>query len=118
MRPLGRHVLLQMRARKEIEEEVFKDVVSDGGIILTTATKRTDKDVENHVVREDIGTISMIGPMAFSDYDEWDIPKIGEKVLITGYAGDMIEFTDGRLFRVVVDKDIKTIFSEDDGELV
>lgn len=62
------------------------------------------------------GTLIAVGGMAFRDgFDQWykPIPEIGQKVLFAQYAGSNAKGKDNEEYRLMNDKDIAAIVTEE-----
>lgn len=85
----------------EVEE------VTKGGIILTAQTQESDQ----HAAVE--GTLVAMSPLAFTyeDAPEWSRhkPKLGQKVIIARYGGNLFDGKDGKKYRLLKDKDILAV---------
>lgn len=77
-----------------------------GGIILTDAHRDADK----HATVE--GVLIAVSPLAFT-YSDWPAerykPKIGQKVIIARYGGNLFKGNDGLEYRLLKDKDILAV---------
>jgi co-chaperonin GroES (HSP10) len=79
--------------------------VTAGGVALTEASRDAERRA---VVR---GIIVAIAPGAFNyhDFTEEQLPKIGDRVIISKYVGSRIEGKhthDGRDYMIINDKDV------------
>lgn len=102
--PVGFKVLIQL---EELEE------TTKGGIILPSKMLETEQGGHQ------IAIILDHGPAAFTigagDLPrEWDItPKVGAKVILNRYAGIPVETKDKKEYRLINDKEILAILSEE-----
>lgn len=94
IRPVG-HILLVLPL--EVEE------VTAGGIVVVTGDK---------VRREEMGqteaTVLALGNTAYSDQPEpWC--QVGDRVVFARYAGTERKGSDGRMYRLINDLDVKGV---------
>lgn len=83
---------------------------TSGGIIKPDITRDTDSGAMQ------IGRLAAISEIAFN-YDTWPEggrgpPKVGEIVWFARYAGGELKGGDGRMYRIIKDKDINGIIPE------
>lgn len=82
------------------------DEKTKGGIILTS---KVAEDEQNAKVE---GVIVAFGAKAFDSQTWPDMPQIGDRVLIPSYAGIRLipeQTQDGKLYRVILDREIIAI---------
>jgi co-chaperonin GroES (HSP10) len=106
IRPTEFMVLVKV---KEVEEKTA------GGIIKLQETLEREQHAEMEGIMVDMS------PMAFT-YEEWNqlpgkmrntyLPKRGDRILFSKYAGSPRQGKDGELYRLVSDKDIKGILED------
>lgn len=105
LRPCGLKVLV---LPDEIEEKTV------GGIIITQQTR------ENESFAVESGVLVAKGGGAFTDWpnssDQWpgEVPQVGDRVVISKYAGLVYDGADGKKYRFLNDTDIAGF--EVDGE--
>jgi len=81
---------------------------SKGGLYLPESTR------EREQMAHDRGILVAVSKMAFDNWDG-DIPKPGDKIIFSKYAGTVIQFRDGRdigKYRLCNDKDVCAIIKE------
>ena len=86
-----------------IELEVLEEKTSMGIII---PANRLDRDQ----MAQTRATLKAVGGNAFSDWDA-PIPKVGDKVLVSKYAGERPDKDENNPLRLCMDKDICAILS-------
>lgn len=85
---------------------------TESGIVIATPS-----ELERHQLKQTEGIVVAIGPLAF--YDEKDgrgnvIPRcrVGQKVVLTAYAGMIKKGKDGKSYRLVRDNDVIGVLEE------
>ena len=86
-----------------VELEVLEEKTSMGIII---PANRLDRDQ----MAQTRATLVAVGGNAFSDWDG-PIPKVGDKVLVSKYAGERPDKNESNPLRLCMDKDICAILS-------
>ena len=86
----------------EVEEK------TKGGIIIPDQTKERDQFAQME------GQLIAISPLAFSyaDWNGYKPPKPGDRVLFAKYAGTVVTGRDGKMYRLVNDKDLTAVLME------
>lgn len=104
-KPVGDHVLVL------IDEAIEKTV---GNIIIPGTT------VADNQMRAETGTIVAMGSGAFYWNSErsrpWqgdDKPKVGDHIMFSRYAGRIINGNDGNQYRLILDKEIGAVATDD-----
>jgi co-chaperonin GroES (HSP10) len=104
-RPVGDNVLIL------VDEAIEKSV---GGIIIPNTS------VADNQMRAETGTIVAMGAGAFfwnsersRPYEGDDKPKIGDHIMFSRYAGRIINGNDGNQYRLVLDKEIGAVATDD-----
>ena len=85
-------------------EEMEKTTV--GGIIIPDDRHERDQMAQTEA------TLIAVGGNAFEDWNG-DIPVVGDRVLVSKYAGERTNGKDDNPFRLCVDKDICAIIRGD-----
>jgi chaperonin GroES len=81
--------------------------MSKGGIILPKAAQ------EKEQMQQERATVVAVGPVAFTEPDWGAIkPKAGDLVYMSRYAGKIAKGNDGKEYRLINDKDIEAIISQ------
>lgn len=83
---------------KQIEEK------TEAGIIVATATQ-----LEREQLAQTEGVVVSIGALAFQGWEAEDLPKIGDTVVFTKYAGMMRDGNDGLQYRLIIDEDVRAV---------
>lgn len=88
-----------------LPDKIDDMITTPNGLKLYKAT--TSEDDLRDQVRQEYATIIDAGSKAFED---WNVtPKIGAKILMARYAGDIVDGKDKQKYRLIVDTDIKAI---------
>ena len=99
IKPVEFKVLIRV---DEVEE------TSSGGLFIPRTA------LEREQMAHDRGVLVEVSDMAFQGWD-CNIPKPGDKIIFSKYAGTVIQFRDGRnvgKYRLCNDKDICAIIKE------
>lgn len=102
IRPFRNNILL---LPKQIEE------TTEGGIIVATATQ-----LDREQLAQTEGVVVAMGAMAFQDWEAEDLPKIGDTVVFTKYAGMMRNGEDNLQYRLIIDEDVRAIVANNGGD--
>lgn len=79
---------------------------TQGGIIIPEDTR------DRKAMAEVKGTLIAKGGKAFEDFGD-PSPKSGDRVMIAKYAGKMVAGADGEEYRLVSDKDVSSILTDE-----
>ena len=82
-----------------------KEKVTAGGIVIPDMRHERDQMAQTKA------TLVAVGGNAFSDW-EGPIPQVGDKVLITKYAGERPDSNEENPLRLCMDKDVCAILKE------
>lgn len=107
--PQGPHLLVQ---------KVPTERVTKGGIVVpeTSATKRDLAGIQADILA--------IGPLCFEAEKNFekefgtnvDLPKVGDRILTSRYAGFMVEFA-GEQYQVITDTDVIAVLTDTEMEM-
>lgn len=78
---------------------------TEGGIFIPDETKEREQWAKIKA------TLIALGGGCFEDIPE-PLPKPGDKVLISKYAGTLVDGNDNQTYRIIADKDIAAIIKE------
>lgn len=95
IRPFRNCILL---LPKQIEEKTA------AGIIVATSSQ-----LEREQLAQTEGVVVSLGALAFKGWEAEDLPKIGDIVVFTKYAGMMRNGEDGLQYRLIIDEDVRAI---------
>ena len=90
---------------KVLIEPEITETVSAGGIVLV------DKTTEKEKMAQVRGRLIAVGGNAFEDWRE-PVPKPGDRIWFSKYAGYNVKGADGKDFRLCNDKDVAAIVTE------
>lgn len=96
-KPLGQRVLIKPL---EVEEK------TSGGIFLPDSAIDRDKIMQQDAVIVDMGVLAFTYEHEGKFIDYPDKPKVGDKVRIIKYVGDIFVGEDGEKYRLLNDVDI------------
>lgn len=74
-----------------------------GGIIVAQNTKELEE------IGGTVGILVAVAERAGSDVWGEDAPKVGDRVIFSRYAGQLVQGNDRRLYRLMKDKDINGV---------
>ena len=77
---------------------------TEAGIIVATSGQ-----LEREQLAQTEGIVVALGALAFKGWEAEDLPKIGDTVVFTRYAGMMREGEDELQYRLIIDEDVKAI---------
>lgn len=83
---------------KQIEEK------TSAGIIVATSGQ-----LEREQLAQTEGVVVAIGALAFEGWEAEDLPKIGDTVVFTKYAGMMRNGNDDLQYRLIIDEDVRAV---------
>lgn len=96
--PLEYHVLV-------LPDPIDDCIVTESGFKLLRA--ESSEDSRRRQAKQEKATIV---DMASNAFEGWDvIPKIGARVMMNQYAGDIVIGNDGVEYRIIKDSDIKML---------
>lgn len=97
-----------------VKVEAVQEVTS-GGVILADETKDRKQAFWTR------GHIVAVSPLAFT-YERWPegsrVPQVGDNVLITKAAGNVVEGVDGEEYKLIKDKDINAVIGDPVGKTI
>ncbi len=82
---------------------------TEAGIIVATASQ-----LEREQLAQTEGKVVSIGALAFEGWEAEDLPKVGDTVVFTKYAGMMRNGNDGLQYRLIIDEDVRAIVEKGD----
>ena len=100
IRPFRNCILL---LPKQIEEK------TEAGIFVATQGQ-----LEREQLAQTEGVVVAIGALAFQGWEAEDLPRIGDTVVFTKYAGMMREGKDSLQYRLIIDEDVRAVVDQGD----